>query len=48
MKANQSLWVGALWQAAMPCEVIESECQSESVVASANNVPAEEAPKHPA
>ena len=48
MKANQSLWVGALWQAAMPNESIESEYMSESVVVSANNVPVEEAQKHPA
>ncbi|GIU22486.1 hypothetical protein [Shewanella colwelliana] len=31
MKANQNLWVGALWQAAMPVQQTETEALSDAL-----------------
>lgn len=48
MKFSKNLWVGALWQAAMPVDTNESDKVTESSATVANNAPSEELQHSPA
>lgn len=48
MKFSKNLWVGALWQAAMPVEACECDKTPESSASVVSNAPTEELQHSPA